>query len=238
MMPLAFSVLKRKWGLLFLFSAAEIVTFSRGPYITGLLAVLALLVILRQGRRRIVVLASVLAALLAFAGPLKTVVKESYSTGSEAQANLAYRQALISESFQGVTLFGDPVPQSRTDELFADTQFTDVTSYLALTIRRLGLLGLIAWIGLLGTVTMAIVESIRRKDDQGTTLGVIVAAWWTALLSVSLITNFQFAFWLVLAALATRGIAIKKTQELNATAHPLRGQQSRRLSSGRIHGRS
>jgi hypothetical protein len=203
-MPLAFAVLKRRWALLFLFSVAEIVTFSRGPYVTGLLAVIALLVIFGQGARRVLALVSVLAALLAFAGPVKTVVRESYSAGSEAQANFAYRQALLSESFHGVTLFGDPVPQSRTDELFAGSQFTDVTSYLALTIRRLGLLGLIAWVGVLATALLATIGAVRRSDDLATTFGVIVGAWWIALLSVSLITNFQFAFWLVLAALATR----------------------------------
>lgn len=203
--PLVFAFGQRRWGLFALLAVGEALTLSRGPYIAAFVAlVLCSILTRRMGRLWGVICVVVLLGF--FVGPVRNSVTNSFQAGSKEAKTANYRSELLGTSLGSVTVWGKP--SGRTDELYASQQgqvkLPDVTSELALMSGRQGIFGLTIWIGFLLSFVYVIWEARRRSDSLLLFLGVALTAEWVALLSVALITSFQYAFWLMVAMTAVR----------------------------------
>jgi hypothetical protein len=202
--PLMFAFARRRWRLFALIAVGEALTLSRGPYIAAI-ATLLLYSILTRRVGRLWVLVTVIGVLALFIGPVRNSVTNSFQTGTREQKNANYRSDLLGTSLGSLTLWGNPI--GKTSELYAhrgESNLPDVTSELALMSGRQGVLGLTIWVGFLTAFAYIIREARRRSDPLLLVLGVALVGEWVTLLSVALITSFQYAFWLTVAMAAVR----------------------------------
>ena len=202
--PLVFAFGQRRWRLFVLLALGEAFTLSRGPYIAVLIALL-LCSILTRRVGRLLVLGTVIGALALFIGPVHNSVTNSFQGGTSEQNSANYRSELLGTSLSSLTLWGNTA--GNTSELFAhqgEFKLPDVTSELALMSGRQGVLGLTIWVGFLTVFAYVIREARRRSDPLLLLLGVALVGEWVTLLSVALITSFQYAFWLTVAMAAAR----------------------------------
>jgi hypothetical protein len=202
--PLVLAFAQRRWRLFALLALGEALTLSRGPYLAAIAALLLCSVLIgRVGR--LWVLVSIVAVLALFIGPIRNSVTSSFRAGTAEQQNATYRLDLWRTSVSSLTPWGNPTgPPS---ELYAgqgQTALRDVTSEFALMSGRQGVAGLAIWIGFLAAFGYTIREARRRSDPLLLVLGVALVGEWVALLSVALITSFQYAFWLTVAMAAAR----------------------------------
>lgn len=197
--PLAFAL--ARGGLWNLASAgvilvAEVLTYSRGGWIACLVVVLLLA---GRNRGRIVVAATVIIAGAIFIGPINQILTESTSASTEAGDTTYYRVGLLSHAFDSVSLLGHP---------FADLQsafagYADVTSLVAGTVVQTGLVGLLELAFIACCVIVALVSARRQADHDYRAATAALTAQLAGLISVALITNYQFFFWILVAYVAT-----------------------------------
>jgi hypothetical protein len=201
--PLVLAFGQRRWGLFALLALGEVLTLSRGPYI-AVLAALLLCGILTHRVGRLLGLIAVIAALAVLIGPVRNSVTNTFQTGTKEQHSANYRSELIGTSLRSLTFWGKPTGE--TSALFAESEvkLPDVTSELALIAGRQGVPGLTLWVMLLMAFVYVIREAKRRGDQLLLLLGVALVGEWITLLSVALITSYQYAFWLTVAMAAVR----------------------------------
>lgn len=202
--PLLLAFAYRRWHLFTLIALGEAFTLSRGPYLAAIVA-LMLFGALAKRLGKLWVLVTVIAVAALFVGPVRNSISASFQSGTAEQHNANYRSALLNTSLRSLTPWGNPT--AKTNELYGhEGQFSlsDVTSEFALMAGRQGALGLLVWLGFLGAFGYAIREARRSSDLLLLALATALVAEWIALLSVSLITSFQYAFWLTVAMTAAR----------------------------------
>jgi hypothetical protein len=189
--PLAFALARpgRQYAAAsVLMLAAIAASFSRGPWIAA--AVVVLLTV-RVSRRRagLLIIVAVFGALVV--RPIHHVLWNTGSTASAEGATANYRLGLLSNAFHHLSVFGHPYLNLKA----AIPGFSDVTSLYAMTILETGLVGLVALLGLVGVGVRA-----WRRGVPG---GVPLLAQFVGLLSVALITSYQFYFWALVAFVAS-----------------------------------
>ena len=175
-----------------------------GPYVAAIAALL-LYSILTRRIGRLGVLLAVVGIFILFIGPVQNSVTNSFQSGTSEQRTAAYRSDLLSTSLTSVTLWGKPTGEA--NEIYGrkgQSALLDIPSEFALLSGRQGVFGLAIWIGFLVGFAYTIREARKRRDPLLLILGVALIGEWVALLSVSLITNFQCAFWLTVALTAVR----------------------------------
>jgi hypothetical protein len=197
--PLAFAL--ARGGLWNLASAgvilvAEVLTYSRGGWIACLVVVLLLA---GRNRGRIVVAATVIIAGAIFIGPVNQILTESTSVATQAGSNTYYRVGLLSHAFDDVSLLGHPFSDLQT----AFAGYADVTSLVAGTVVQAGLVGLLELAFIACCVIVALVSARRQADHDYRAATAALTAQLAGLLSVALITNYQFFFWILVAYVAT-----------------------------------
>jgi hypothetical protein len=202
--PLVFAFAERRWGLFSLLAVGEALTLSRGPYVAVFVAILLCSVLTKRlGRMWILVVVAALIA--ASVGPVRNSVLNSFEAGSKEQKTANYRSELLSTSLNTLSLWGKPT--GKTDELFShqsEFNLPDVTSEFAIMAGRQGVFGTVLWVSFLAAFVYLIREGRRRGDELLLLLGVALTGLWIALLSVALITSFQYMFWLAVAMAAER----------------------------------
>jgi hypothetical protein len=202
--PLVIAFARRNWGIFALLAIGEALTLSRGPYIATF-AALILCSFLTRKLGRLIAIVVLVAAAGVFIGPVRNSVINSFQTGTKEAKTVTYRSNLIGTSLASLTVWGKPT--GRTDELFtqqSEGSLADVTSEFALMTGRQGVGGLAIWMSFLAAFIYVIRLARRRADSLLLFLGVALVAEWIALISVALITSFQYAFWLTVAMVATR----------------------------------
>lgn len=202
--PIVIAFARRRWTLFVLLAVAEVLTLSRGPYVAAIVAVFLFAAVTRHvGRVTVVAVAAVLVAL--FVGPVSHTLSASFSTGTTEAANAAYRSHLLETSLSNASFWGTPMVNS--SQLFTTGgtfQLSDVTSQIALMVGEQGLAGLTIWLVLLFGLARTIQVGLRRRDQMLIVLGVALVGEWVSLMSVALITTFEYAFVMVLALAASR----------------------------------
>jgi hypothetical protein len=189
--PLAFALTRpgRRYMVASALMLAAIgATFSRGPWIA---AAVAVLLTVRMSKRRVGFLIGVAVVGALVVGPIHRVL---WNTGSAAPAERTtanYRLGLLSETVHHVSAFGHPYLNLQS----AIPNFSDVTSLYAATILQIGLVGAVA---LLALVWLGV-----RAWRRGIPGAVPLVAQYVGLLSVALITSYQFFFWALLAFVAS-----------------------------------
>jgi hypothetical protein len=201
LIPLAFALARGgRWNLASagVILIAEVLTFSRDAWI-GCLVVVVLLA--GRSRRRIVGAVAVITAGAMFVGPVHQLLVESNSASTEAGHNTFYRLGLLSHAFHGITLFGHPF----TDLQSAIPNYVDVTSWVAGTVVRTGLVGLfeLAFIACLAIAAFVGARRQRDHDHDYQAATAALTAQLVGLFSVALITNYQFFFWVLVAYVST-----------------------------------
>lgn len=199
LIPLAFALARRgPWNL----AAAGIIliavalTFSRGPWI-GCLVVVVLLA--GWNRRRILITATAIAAAAIFVGPVNHVLAQSTSAATEAGQNTYYRVGLLSQAFHNVSWLGQPFGDLQS----AIPNYADVTSLVAMTLIQTGIVGLIELATIACLAITALVNARRHGDHDYQAATAALTAQLVGLSAVTLITNYQFFFWVLLAYVAT-----------------------------------
>jgi hypothetical protein len=200
LIPLAFAWSRR--GRLDKLAAAVMLfalflTLSRGPII-GAAAIIVLLGRWRRGRLVAAIGAVALAAWLV--GPVHRLLLESGNAATEAGNTAAYRLNLNEAALHHLSFLGHP----NTDLTLQIPGFADLTSLLAFTALGTGFVGLcaVAWIALLAV--RHVVAASRIDDPEYGVAAIAVVAQLIGLLAVTLITSYQFFFWVSLAYLAAR----------------------------------
>jgi hypothetical protein len=199
LIPLAFALARRgSWNLVAagVILAAETVTFSRGPWVG---AVVVVLLLVGWQRGRILAVASALIAAAIFVAPIHGVLIASTSASTEAGHNTFYRLGLLTQAFHETSALGHPF----TDIQTAIPNYPDVTSLLAGTIIRTGVVGL-AELALIALLAIhALLHARRSGDREYFAAASALTAQLVGLLAVTLITNYQFFFWALVAYVAT-----------------------------------
>ncbi len=202
LIPLAFALARRgPWSLIAagIILTAEALTYSRGPWVAALV-VLVLLVGRRSGR--ILAIAAALLAVAIFVGPIHRVLIESTSAPTEAGHNTNYRLGLLDAAFHQTSLLGHPFADLQT----AIPNYPDVTSLLAGTIIRTGVVGLAEFVVIACLAIRALLRARRSADRDYLAAASALTAQLVGLLSVTLITNYQSFFWALVAYVATAPI--------------------------------
>jgi hypothetical protein len=197
LIPLAFALARRgTWNLIAvgIILVAEVVTYSRGPWI-GVIVVVMLLA--NRGRVLLVAGGLVLAAL--FVGPIHRLLLESTSASTEPGHNTYYRVGLLSHAIHDITPLGHPL----TDLQTAIPDFPDVTSLLAGTIIQTGVVGLAELLLIVALAISALLEAHHGTDRDYYAATVALTAQFAGLVGVTLITNYEFFFWALVAYVAT-----------------------------------
>ena len=200
LIPLAFAVARRgRWHVaaVGVILAAEVVTYSRGAWIS---AVVVLLLLVRSGRRVALAAGAALAGAALFVPAVHSVLIESSSASTEPGENTYYRIGLITHAFDQMSALGRPF----SDLQSAIPNYPDVTSLLAGTMIQTGVVGLAELVLLVVLAAWAALDARRDSDRDRYAATVALVAQFVGLISVALITNFQFFFWALLAYVATR----------------------------------
>lgn len=175
--------------------AGELVTLSRGPWL-GAAAVM--LILSRWNRKRIALaIASAAVAVLAVP-PLHSLILQTGGTTSESGQTAHYRIGLITGAFHQLTFLG----HGSVDITRLVPGFADVTSWLAVTILSFGVIGLVELVVL--CLLVARLTLVARRDGSRDYLAAAAAVvgQLVGLLTVTLITSYEFFFWASLAYLA------------------------------------
>jgi len=199
LIPLAFALARRgPWnlGAAGVILIAEALTWSRGPWV-GCVVVMVLLA--GWNRRRILVAATAIAAAAMFVGPVNHVLAQSNSAATEAGESGYYRIGLLSHVFHNVSWFGHPFGDLQS----AIPSFADVTSLIATTVIQTGILGLVELAAIACLAITALVAARRSGDHDYQAATAALTAQFVGLTTVTLITSYQFFFWVLLAYVAT-----------------------------------
>lgn len=176
-------------------SGGMLVTYSRGGWITGLLACL-LYAALRPGAAKYLIKAIPLAAifiLVAYNSPLKeSVIDRLPIVGNTEQGNIDYRERLFDVSWRLIKInpwFGDPFVTRNMEELRQGQGIIDIVNgYLKVTLFD-GVVGLILFCSFFVVTLWQTLMGMRRcagRDDE-------LAAFGAMLLSVMLASLFFIA---------------------------------------------
>lgn len=202
--PLVIAFAHRRWVLLALIGAGIVCTFSRGPYIAAIASIFLYALCTRR-IGRLTALAAVLTLFALFVGPVRHAVTASVVGGQSGAANALYRSQLLQTSLSGATLWGNPAPKASALYGHAGQfQLSDVASQIALMVGRQGIIGLTVWITLLLGILYAVRVGVRRGDSLLVACGVALVGEWISLVTVSLITSFEYAFLMILGLVAAR----------------------------------
>jgi hypothetical protein len=208
LIPLAFAISrpgKRYLAATVVMLAAEVCTFSRGPWLGALVIVLLLS---GWSRRRVTTIMLSAIAAAAYLGPVHRVIVESGSASTAAGHNALYRVGLIRESLHYLSAFGRPTVNLQT----VIPGYADVTSLFAGTIIRNGVIGLVE-LGLIVWLCLRAYVAARRSEDGNRKAATVaIVGSFVGLIAVTLITSYQFFFWALLAYVAT--IAIDQTRTM------------------------
>lgn len=200
LIPLAFAMNRRgrRYLLAVLLLIAGIaVTYSRGPWIA---AVLVVLLLAARNRRRTLVLGLAVALTALLVPTVQHVVTESGASGNEAGNSALYRVGLLSEAWHHLSLFGHPSTNLQT----LIPNFADVTSLFAATILRSGLVGLLELGVIIALGFRAYIRARRGWDGDYLAACVALAACFLGMITVTLITNYQIFFWVLVAFIASK----------------------------------
>jgi hypothetical protein len=196
LIPLAFAITRRGWrytAAMWLILAGEAATLSRGPWI-GAVAVVLLLA--HTSRRRTLGVGAVALIAVSF-GPIHKLL--SSGAGTQEAYNAHYRSQLLKQAFYHLSFAGNPnVALDR-----AIPNFSDVTSFVTVTALRTGVIGLLELAVLAALAISALVRARRTRDSDRAAGAAAFAGLLVGLLSVTLITNFQFFVWITVAYVAT-----------------------------------
>jgi len=199
LIPFAFALARGGlWNLVVagMILVAEVLTYSRDAWI-GCLVVVVLL--FGRHQRRILAAAVVLASAAFFVGPVHKLLVESGSASTEAGSTTYYRVGLLRQVFDHMSLFGHPF----SDLQSAVPNYPDITSLLAGTIIQTGFVGLLELAFVAGLALVALVDARRYADQDYRAATAALTAQIVGLTSVTLITNYQFFFWALVAYVAT-----------------------------------
>jgi hypothetical protein len=199
LIPLAFAL--ARGGLWNLASAgiiliAEALTYSRDAWV-GCLVVVVLLA--GRGRGRILGAATILIAGAVVVGPVHRILIESSSASTEAGHNTYYRLELLTHAFHHISLLGHPF----TDLQSAIPNHPDVASLIAGTIIQTGVIGLLELAFIACLAIFALVDARRQADQDYHAATTALTAQLVGLSSVTLITSYQFFFWVLVSYVAT-----------------------------------
>lgn len=206
--PLVLAFAYRRWRLFALIALGEATTLSRGPYAGAIIALLLFgFVIGRMGK--VWALVAVIAAAGLFVGPVQKSISASFQAGTTEQVNAKYRSRVVSASVRSLTLWGHPLPKA--SELLGHevphdgkSEPTDPASEAVSVITQQGAVGLLVWLGFPIAFALAIRKARRSRDLLLLTLATALLAEWLVLLTVPLVTNLQYAFWLTVALTGAR----------------------------------
>ncbi len=199
LIPLAFALARGGfWNLVVagVILVAEVVTYSRDAWI-GCLVVVVLL--FGRHQKRIFAAAAVLAAAAFFVGPVHQLLAESSSASTEAGSNTYYRIGLLRQAFGDMGMLGHPF----SDLQSAIPNYPDVTSLLAGTVIQTGFVGLLELALIAVLALVALLDARRHTDHDYRAATAALTAQIIGLTSVTLITNYQFFFWALVAYIAT-----------------------------------
>ena len=217
LIPLAFALARRgPWNLAAagVILIAEALTYSRGPWFGALVVVFLLA---GPVRSRIPAIAAALVAAAIFVGPIHRILLESDSASTEAGHNTFYRLGLLTQSIDHISLLGNPF----IDLQSAIPNYPDVTSLLAGTIIQTGIIGVVELAVIAGLSLAALIRARRSADRDYLAATAALAAQFAGLLAVTLITNYQFFFWALVAFVATGATPTSAGDEVRDQAvHP------------------
>jgi hypothetical protein len=199
--PAVFAFAKRRWVMLAIVLIGIGLTFSRGPYIAVIVS-LVLIAVLRGRLTRVGIVLALIVIAASQVGPVSHVISNSFTAGTLENQNANYRTKLLSTSLHNLSLVGTPIPQNETGNLLLGQGLPDLTSYLAVTVVRTGAIGLLLWLALVGYLGRLFLLARTLKDETLGMMAVAMIGLWFSLLSVSLITNFQYVVWVLLGGLA------------------------------------
>lgn len=206
LIPLAFALARpgRRYAIAtFAILAGEASTLSRGPWL-GAVAIFLLLHRLNLRRSLAVALLAVVAVSV---GPISKLL--SSGSGTTEAYNAHYRSGLLQATFHQATWIGNP----NADLAQAIPGFSDVTSLIATTIVRTGIVGACELLVLVG---LAILSYLYARHAGGGDRRAACAALIGLLIgfvTVTLITNMAFFFWILLSFVSTtlpaeRGLSV------------------------------
>jgi hypothetical protein len=226
--PLLLAFAYRRWRMFALIALGEATTLSRGPYLGAIIAlVLFGFLIHRIGRTWALVV--VIAVVGLFVGPVRKSISASFQLGTREQVNADYRSRLVNASLGSLTLWGHGLP--RRSELYGhevrpggETVSTDPASEAVSVNAQQGAVGLLVWLGFPIVFALTIRKARRSKDLLLLTLATALLAEWFVLLTVPLVTTFQYAFWLTMALTGARlAKALSSPEDPRGLGHnPLR----------------
>ena len=221
LIPIGFAMAwpgRRFWWTLVVLLPALLFTFSRGPWI-GLVVTFVLILATETAMRGrlLKVLGLVLTVGMAawLIGPVQEVIQQTFAPGTVEGGNAAYRSQLLEATFNNMTLVGTPVSQAETTYLLPG--FVDLASNLALTALRTGILGLIAWFTIAALAVRSLVRSIRVHDAKLRAVSIVVITQCVVLVTVSLITNYQYWFWFAVALMVSYESASRRVSKKDMT---------------------
>ena len=195
----------RRWALTVpVVLVSLILTFSRGPWVGAALLMTVLILALTSGKQRLIAvgLLSAAAAVFLLVVPVaRELLLDSFGGDSVAGDNAELRADVIRGSFEQISVLGNPLPQSQTGLLLPGN--ADVASFLALTVLRTGIVGLLSWAAIGVLIWAAFVGAIRRRERDFLVVSALMLVQFALLIGMSMITNYQHFFWLGLALLAS-----------------------------------
>jgi len=205
LIPLAFALARpgRRYALAtFAILAGEASTLSRGPWLG---AVAIFLLLLRLNLRRSLAAAGI-AVIAVSVGPISKLL--SSGGGTTEAHNAHYRTGLLQAAFHHATWIGNP----NANLAQAIPGFSDVTSLIATTIVRTGIVGgceliVLAALAILSYLYARKAGSADCRAACAALIGMLIG-----FVTVTLITNMAFFFWILLAFVsatlpAERGIS-------------------------------
>lgn len=207
-LPLLLAFAYRRWRMFALIALGEATTLSRGPWLGAIIA-LVLFGLLTNRAGRLMLIVTIITVGTLFVGPVHKSVSATFQVGTAEQANAGYRSQLVNASIRSLTVWGHPLP--RASELYGRATVregrvkpTDPASEPINLAAQQGVVGLMVWLGFLIAFAYAIREARRSKDLLLLTLATALVGMWFAMLTVPLVTTFQYAFGLTLALAAAR----------------------------------
>jgi hypothetical protein len=188
----------------------ELVTLSRGPWL-GAAAIM--LILSRWNRKRIAFALVAAAVAVIVVPPLHALILQTGGTSSESGQTAHYRIGLITGAFHRLTFFG----HGSLDIAQLLPGFADVTSWLAVVILSFGVVGLVELIALVLLVGREVVLARRNGSRDYLAAAAALVGQLVGLLTVTLITSYEFFFWASLAYLvATAQEARRRPTEASA----------------------
>src|SRR2546430_1553454 len=141
----------------------------------------------------------------ALGSPLRARGSDTY----DCDDGTATRARGVHASLRFVTLWGHGLPKasevgSHPGDREGKSISTDPASEAVSVVAQQGAVGLVVWLGFPIVFACAARKARRSKDLLLLTLATALVAEWFVLLTVPLITNFQYAFWLTMALTAAR----------------------------------